>query len=112
MSTVPAAASTDAAALAAYVQAPATDPYLATCAAEADAMVATLVEQAPRPVPEVLRTRAALETGAELFYRRTARGGVMSFGEGDGGMITQHVRTDALVPARALLAPYLGPAIA
>lgn len=113
MTTTPeAAAANAAAALAAYVQAPVSDPFVAECAAEAEELVTGLVTGAPRNVPPTLRARAVKETGAELYNRRTARGGVMAFGEGDAGIVTTHVRTDVLVPARALLGYYLGPGIA
>jgi hypothetical protein len=92
--------------LAAYVKVPdADDEYVASCLDQAQTMVATLIGSAVVPMP--LSDRAVLETGAELYNRRDATNGyINNFTTDSGG--AARVRVDPLIPARALLSPYLG----
>lgn len=85
------------------------ETYVHNCAAEALELVASIV--GGREVPNVIIRRAAVEAGADLFWRRQARNGIASF-EADGAIETVRVGLDPTRAARAVLSPWLGMAIA
>lgn len=103
----------DPAALRAFVGATEKDSAFVTeCVAEADALIAKRVGDAPIPAP--VRDRAVKEVAADLFYRRSARNGVAAFGgggEGGGGEVVR-LNRNPLAPAEPILAPFLGPRLA
>lgn len=92
--------------LVAYVKATgAEDIALAkTCTEEAEALVSNLIGL--HVVPLVIRNRAVIEVGADLYYRRSSRNGLTQFTTPDA-QVTQRVNRDPLVPARPLLSPFL-----
>ncbi|MFT3877426.1 MAG: hypothetical protein QM708_13535 [Propioniciclava sp.] len=92
-----------------YVKAPAGDAYVADCLAEATQLVADLIGSV-EGVPDVIRRRAILETGAELYHRRQARLGVAQLGNEDTAPI--RIARDPNLTARAILGAYLGPGLA
>lgn len=95
--------------LAQYVGANAGDSaFVASCWAEAEALVAAFVGEAD--IPSAVLDRATLETGSELFHRRQAPNGVMQFQTLDGSAI--RVARDPMTPAYPLLVPYVGPGVA
>ncbi|MDO5633285.1 MAG: hypothetical protein Q4G34_00210 [Micrococcus sp.] len=85
------------------------EAYLAECAEEAVELVHSIVKD--RQVPAVMLNRAALEAGADLYWRRQARSGVATFEAGDS-IETVRVALDPARQARAVLAPWLGVPIA
>lgn len=91
-----------------------TEPDLSTfadaCREEAEALVANHVGQAV--VPDVIKARAVLEVGADLYYRRAARNGVVSFGSGIEAASVVRINRDPMTQAYPLLAPYVGPGFA
>lgn len=94
--------------LAWYVQAVGEDATLAQqCASEASELVAPLVgAQNPYSVPESVIARAVLEVGADLFYRKASRNGIVQF---DGVETSSAVRIsrDPLSAAYPFLRPYM-----
>ena len=56
--------------------------------------------------PDPVVDRAVLETGAELYHRRSARNGISQFATPDT-VSPMRIARDPLVAARPLLAPYL-----
>ncbi|GGF30169.1 hypothetical protein GCM10010922_01390 [Microbacterium sorbitolivorans] len=84
--------------------------FASDCTAEAEALVARHVRDAD--VPEVIRSRAVLEVGADLFYRRAARNGVVQFGSGVEAASVVRINRDPMTQAYPLLAPYLPMAFA
>lgn len=101
--------------LADFVSAGAGDgPFLAECTAEAEALVDQHVTGNLRAgvaaLPPVIRARAVLEVGADLYNRRAARNGVAGF---DGeSMAPVRVRNDPMGACYATLRPWLKPALA
>lgn len=87
-----------------------TEPRLAdfadACQLEAAALVDDHIGDAV--VPTVLRDRAVLEVGADLFYRRAARNGIVSFGSGVEAASVVRINRDPMTQAYPLLAPYVG----
>lgn len=61
-------------------------------------------------IPDPICLRACKETGADLFYRRTARNGIVGISSLDVSPI--RLRRDPMTDAYALYAPYFGPGIA
>lgn len=61
--------------------------------------------EGPRPIPEEVLERAYIMVGAELFNQKDTKNGVSQFAAADGGAI--RVARDPLIPARAILAPWL-----
>ena len=98
----------DAPALARFVGAPASDPYVAECAA----LVAAHVGDRASAVPARVMARAVLEVGADLYHRRSARNGIAAFEESDIAPAPVRINRDPLVPARPILAPWMGVPIA
>lgn len=96
--------------MARFVQAPDSDRgFVAECLDEAAALVDARIGSAT--VPVVVRRRAVREVAADLYYRRSARNGVVAFNNHEGGDIIR-VNRDPMAPATPLLAPYLAPRIA
>lgn len=96
--------------LAAFVGAPATDPYLATCVEEASEMVKHAIGGAT--VPMEIQRLAAREVAADIYHRRSARNGVAGFDDTDLAPAPVRINRDPMVAARPILRPYLGVAIA
>lgn len=95
--------------LAAYVKAtPADAAFVASCQAEADALVAAHVGSDQGRVPAEILDRAALEVAADLFYRRKSQNGIATFGGGDVDLTPLRIARDPMHAARELLRPYLG----
>lgn len=63
-------------------------------------------------VPADVRIEAILRTGSSIYYRRTARNGIVAFGEVGGETTPMRVSRDDLSEARVLLANWLPAAIA
>lgn len=83
--------------------------YITDCVAEGIELVKQII--GAREVPEKIVERAVVEAAADLFWRKQARSGVATF-EADGALETVRVGLDPTRAARAVLAPWLGPAIA
>lgn len=76
-----------------FVQAVASDAEFADeCKAEAQLMIENFIGNDPTAdpaivnpygVPEEIIARAVLEVGADLYYRKASRNGVVAFGGGD-----------------------------
>lgn len=94
--------------LAWFVQALGQDEQFAQqCANEASALVAPLVgEDNPYNVPDEVIARAELEVGADLFYRKASRNGIVQF---DGIETSSAVRIsrDPLSAAYPFLRPFM-----
>lgn len=90
-----------------YVQAIGDDvPFAAESATDAATLVGHLVgEGNPYGVPENVVARAVLEVGADLYYRKASRNGIV----GLEGIDPQPMRLnrDPLVAAYPFLRPYL-----
>lgn len=80
--------------------------FAASCQAEAEALVARHVGDVEVPVE--VEARAVLEVGADLFYRRAARNGVVNFGSGIEAASVVRINRDPMTQAYPLLAPYVG----
>lgn len=93
------------------VQDPPKTLFVNECAAEAVDLIEHYIGDA-RGIPESVLTRAALEVAADLYHRRTARNGIAGFDESEIGSSPMRINRDPLAPARPILAPFLGPAIA
>ena len=93
-----------------YVKAPIGDPYAATCLTEATQIVTDIIGSVSG-VPALIRDRAILETGAELYHRRQARLGIAQLGTGDD-LAPVRIARDPKLTAKAILSDYLGPGIA
>ena len=93
-----------------YVQAVGDDTAFAVqCTAEADALVANFIGAGnPFAVPTVIVERATLEVGADLYYRRTARNGIVSFGGEDmPAPEPMRISRDPMAAAYPILRPFL-----
>lgn len=94
-----------------YVKANAsTEPELVTFAAACHEEASELVERhiGTATVPEAIMARAVLEVGADLFYRRAARNGVVNFGNGVEAASVVRINRDPMTQAYPLLSPYVG----
>lgn len=92
-----------------YVKAPAAAAALVNdCEKQAGAMVDRHVRG--RTVPQEILDRAALEVGADLYYRQQTRNGVAGFG--DEQVAPVHIARDPMRAAYQILAPWTGPGIA
>lgn len=97
--------------LADYVAADETDgDFIEHCARAARRRVTDYV--ADHVVPADIMIAAMLEVGANLFQRRQNSRDNAIIGEGDMTPAFYRPALDPLTPARAMLRPYLGPAIA
>lgn len=94
-------------ALAAYVKADPTSPFVLQCWAEAADLVGGYVGEAESDVPDSVLRRAKVEVGAELYYRQNAPSGVLQQATEFGGTATRVAR-DPLVPAYPLLRRWVG----
>lgn len=110
--------------LAAYVKAPEGDTWAAECEAEAVSIVDRRILGAMRSatldgdgrtqalaasgVPAEVRSRATLEVGAELYYRRDAMAGNSQL---DDGTTTPRQLRDPHRIAANIVDPFLGPGI-
>lgn len=99
-----------AARLAPFVGANQADSYITSCATEAVELVTHHVGKCD--VPGSVLERAALEVGADLYHRRTARNGIAGFEDTEVGTSPIRINRDPLTPARPILAPWLGVPIA
>ncbi len=61
-------------------------------------------------VPADIVMRACLEVGRDIYYKRTARNGIVSFNSPD--MQPMRVRNDPMAAAWPYLQPFIGPGIA
>jgi hypothetical protein len=98
--------------LAAYVQAVGADDlaFVQQCAAEATELVTGLIggsadDPNPFAVPQAIVARAVLEVGADLYFRRASRNGIVPF-DGDDPQ-PMRINRDPLVAAYPILRPYL-----
>lgn len=96
--------------LAAFVGAPTSDTYLASCVTEATELVTHAIGAAT--VPESVRDLATREVAADIYHRRSARNGVAGFDDSDIAPAPVRINRDPMVAARPILRPYLGVAIA
>lgn len=93
-----------------YVQAPEKSAaFVAECETRAEALVTQRL--GGRAIPEAVRGLAVLEVGADLYHRRAARNGVVSF-DSPEAVQTVRIARDPMRAADDILRPYLGPAIA
>lgn len=90
-----------------YVQAIGEDAdYAATCQAEAEQMVSDFIgEGNPYGVPASVVARAELEVGADLYYRKASRNGVVQLGDVEPQLY--RVNRDPMAAAYPLLRRYL-----
>ncbi len=101
--TEPAPEVTPAQALAAYVGASETDPFVPDCAAQAAVLVATYITGFT--VPDEIVRRAQLEVGSELYHRKNAPNGIAQFADGMGNAV--RVARDPMLGAYPLLNRYV-----
>lgn len=104
-------------ALAAFVEWDPLDTNLTGAAAEAVALVRARVRNGARDtaqadvweasIPDSIGARACTEVAAELFYRRSARHGLVNLG-GEDGMAPARIGRDPMALAWPLLLPFLG----
>jgi hypothetical protein len=96
--------------LPAHVDQPVADEHTDDAAAEALELATTLAGSRAEAIPVAIAMRGCLEVAADLYYRRTARNGIV----GLNSLEVQPVRInrDPLTAVRPLWAPYLGPGIA
>lgn len=78
--------------------------FIGECVDEALALVGQIIGTATT-VPGVIRDRAVIEAGSELFHRRAAPNGISQFAAPDGGQM--RVARDPMNTARVIIAPYL-----
>lgn len=81
--------------------------FVLVCVTEAIALVDHRI--AGVEVPAVIRDRAVLEVGADLYHRRRVRNGVAGFDGPD--MTPVRVTRDPMKAAEDILGAYLGPGI-
>ena len=99
--------------LGAFVEWPADDPNLVRAAATAAALVLGKVTgnganpAAADAIPDAIGMEACLAVGSELFYRRTARHGMVNLG-GEEGLAPARIGKDPMALAWPLLQPFLG----
>jgi len=82
--------------------------FIATCLAEATALVTQYV--AGTEVPEVALDRAVQEVGSELFHRRQAPSGIAQFATPDAAPV--RVARDPMVGAYPILGRWCGGGLA
>lgn len=61
-------------------------------------------------VPDVIALRACVDVGRDIYYKRTARNGIVSFNSPD--IQPMRVRNDPMGAAYPILQPFTGPGIA
>lgn len=84
-------------------------PFVTQCFDEATVLVTDHIG-VTETVPVVIKDRAVLEVGAELYHRQATKNGIAQFATTDGAPV--RVARDPMVAARPILAPYLGLGIA
>lgn len=100
-------------ALRGYIGAAATaedEPFLSSCLAEAEALVAAAVLGHEDDVPDPIKDRATLECASELVQRRNAPNGVLGGLTLDGAPV--RLARDPMVRAWPLLRPFTGAGLA
>lgn len=96
-------------ALRTYVGASSDDEtFVASCWAQAKAMVGSYVGEAE--VPAELLERAHLECGSEFYHRRQAPNGIAQFASLDGAPV--RVARDPMLGVYPILGPFIGLGIA
>ena len=60
-------------------------------------------------IPQVLGDLAVVEAGAAVYYRRTARNGIATFGSGE--VMPMRISKDPMSTVYPILAPYATPGI-
>lgn len=82
---------------------------VAASTAEATAMVNRHIGGSANPheVPSEILARAILEVGADLYYRKAARNGVVTFGNGLEAANVVRINRDPMTQAYPILAPFL-----
>ena len=98
--------------VASMVSAPASDPYVEACAVEAWDLITAYAGARLGQMPASIRRRATLEVAADLYHRRSARTGIAGFDDSDVAPAPVRINRDPLVPARPILAPWMGVPIA
>lgn len=96
-----------AALLGAEVEEAADDPLIVRAAAVAKAKIDGWIAEGTN-VPVEVYTEAILRAGSSIYYRRTARNGIVSFGEAGGETTAMRIPRDDFNEARTLLADYIG----
>lgn len=99
-------------ALAQYVSADHTDPYLRSCADEAIALVTVHCGTLVDAIPASVLGRACLEVAASLYHHRTALAGVTGFEDTDISPVPTPAPRNPMLGAYPLLRPWLGVGIA
>ncbi|MFV0315491.1 MAG: hypothetical protein ACK5O2_00820 [Microthrixaceae bacterium] len=61
-------------------------------------------------IPDVIAEEAVIEAGAAVYYRRTARNGIVTLGTGEA--IPMRIAKDPLSLVYPILAPYVKPGLA
>ncbi len=98
-------------ALAKHLDEPASDEQVIEAAKAGRALVAdklTAAEQAK--IPDSVGTLAVVEAGAAVYYRRTARNGITTFGGAE--VIPMRIAKDPLSTVYPIIAPYTAPGFA
>lgn len=94
-----------------FVEALGEDVEFATnCNLEATALFMNFIGATnPYEVPAVIVSRCILEVGADLYYRKSSRNGIVEFGGGDGMPSIEPVRLnrDPMAAAYAIVRPFL-----
>lgn len=100
--------------LSTYVKATDKDSeYVQDCHEQAEAMVEQFIKDNGRTnvtLPEVIKARAVLEVGAELYFRRQSRLGIAGLDNAEGQPM--RIARDPMRAAYDLLMPYTKPALA
>lgn len=85
-------------------------PFIEDAAQEALDLVTTLVGTRAASIPDGIGRRACIEVAADLFYRRSARNGIVGINSME--VTPVRIQRDPLTPAYPLLVQYLGRGIA
>lgn len=72
-------------------------------------MVTRHLGAAADQVPDAIGVLAVVEAGAAVYYRRTARNGIATFGNGE--VIPMRISKDPMSTVYPILAPYATPGI-
>lgn len=81
--------------------------FIESCLDTAIALVDNLCGTSKGLVPEEVLHRAYIETGSELYQRRSAPQGVSQFASPDGGAAPVRIGRNPLSGAQLILAPFL-----
>ena len=96
-------------ALAKHLDEPAEDETVQLAASQGLAMVTKHLGVAASAIPDVIGKLAVVEAGAAVYYRRTARNGIASFGNGE--VMPMRISKDPMSTVYPILAPYAAPGI-